>query len=81
MTLTLIEAPEPARDRHLSHGVREAMLGALTRDDAHHDAGPTRLRATYAAALAATADDGPAVLTAPESGLLREWLDRLASEA
>ena len=80
VTLTLIEAAGPERDGQLSHRVREALLAALTHDDARHDAPPARLRATYAAALAATADDGPAALTDAETALLREWLGRLASQ-
>lgn len=81
VTLTLIEAAEPQRDRQLSHRVRECLLATLTRDGAHRSPGPTRLRATYAAALAATADEGPAALTDAELALLKEWLARLADDA
>lgn len=78
VTLSLIEVAEDQRDPLLSHRVREALLAAVTSDEptAPHAASP---RASYAAALAATAGDGPAVLSATELGLLQEWLVRLAS--
>ena len=75
VTLSLIATDPEHRDPDLSHRLREAVLTAVTTDPALE--APTRAR--HAASLAATIDDGPAVLSSAETELLREWLDRLAS--
>ncbi|HEY8547325.1 MAG TPA: TetR/AcrR family transcriptional regulator [Acidimicrobiales bacterium] len=74
-TLSLIATDPDRRDPELSTRLREAVLAAVTTEAPAEP--PDRAR--HAAALAATVDDGPAVLTDAESLLLREWLARLSS--
>jgi hypothetical protein len=75
VTLSLIATDPEQRDPDLSRQLREAVLTALTTEPAVE--APSRAR--HAASLAATIDDGPAVLSGAEAQLLRDWLDRLAS--
>ena len=75
VTLSLIATDPDQRDPDLSHRLREAVFTAVTTEPAVES--PSRSR--HAASLAATIDDGPAVLSGAETQLLREWLDRLAS--
>lgn len=72
-TLTLIATPPAQRDPGLSHELREAVLATVTTEPPAE--APNRAR--HAAALAATIDDGPAVLSNAERELLGEWLHRL----
>ncbi len=80
VTLALIGVPEDRRDPLLSQRVREAVLASVTLDPAPAipSQGPAA-RASYAAALAATASDGPQVLSSNEHALLQDWLVRLAA--
>ncbi|MER8153725.1 helix-turn-helix domain-containing protein [Streptomyces sp. NPDC094472] len=73
-TLTLIATPEDRRDPELSRTAREAAIAAITTDaPAAAEPGPVAAAVTLRAALPRTD-----ALTAPERGLLREWLDRIA---
>ena len=82
VTLSLITRPDDERDTGLSVRVREAALtGVLGHDDERPSpqapaAAATRARA--ALTLGALVEEDPAGLTAGESALLRELLDRLA---
>ncbi|MEV5508011.1 TetR/AcrR family transcriptional regulator [Streptomyces orinoci] len=82
VTLSLISAPD-ADAGQLSRHTRDAILDAITVRDAHRTrpepAAPADHRSA-ANALAGTLGDAPAPgLTARETGLLREWLDRIAA--
>ncbi|MFE2679073.1 TetR/AcrR family transcriptional regulator [Streptomyces hygroscopicus] len=73
-TLTLIATPEDRRDPELSRTAREAIIAAITTEaPAATEPGPVAAAVTLRAALPRTA-----ALTAAESGLMREWLDRIA---
>ncbi|WP_262705392.1 MULTISPECIES: TetR/AcrR family transcriptional regulator [Streptomyces] len=73
-TFTLIATPEDRRDPELSRTAREAAIAAITTDaPAATEPGPVAAAVTLRAALPRTD-----ALTAPERGLLREWLDRIA---
>ncbi|MDN5914485.1 MAG: TetR/AcrR family transcriptional regulator [Pseudonocardia sp.] len=76
-TLTLIATPESHRDPALSHTARDAVLDAIV-TDAPVAAAPGVVGA--AAALRALLPQADA-LTAPERGLMTEWLDRIADRA
>jgi AcrR family transcriptional regulator len=73
-TLALIATPEDRRDPELSHAAREAVLAAITTDT---PAVPEPGTAAAAIALRAALPQTDA-LTASESALMREWLDRIA---
>ena len=76
-TLALIATPEGRRDPELSHTAREAVLAAITADaPAAPEPGPAAAAVTLRAALPRTD-----ALTASESALMREWLDRIAGRA
>jgi AcrR family transcriptional regulator len=76
-TLTLIAMPADRRDPELSHMAREAVIAAITTDaSAPAESGPVAAAVTLRAVL-------PRIdaLTAPERGLMGEWLDRIADPA
>lgn len=76
-TLALIATPEDARDPELSHTAREAVLAAITTGaPAASEPGPAAAAVTLRAVLPETD-----ALTASESALMREWLDRIADRA
>lgn len=76
-TLALIATPEERRDPELSHTARDAVLAAITTDaPAAPEPGPAAAAVTLRAALPRTD-----ALTASESALMREWLDRIAGRA
>lgn len=81
VTLSLIGIPQADRDTGLSHRVREAVLASLTIDT---PATASRLSAdaayeVHAVALAATLpQDASSPLTAAETALMTEWLNRLS---
>ncbi|WP_055490873.1 TetR/AcrR family transcriptional regulator [Streptomyces sp. TP-A0356] len=72
-TLTLIATPEDRRDPELSSTAREAVIAAITTDAPAATPGPVAAAVTLRAVLPQTD-----ALTAPERGLMREWLDRIA---
>jgi AcrR family transcriptional regulator len=73
-TLTLIATPEDQRDPELSRTAREAVIAAITTDaPATAVPGPVAAAVTLRAVLPQTD-----ALTAPERGLMTEWLDRIA---
>jgi AcrR family transcriptional regulator len=76
VTLSLIAQPEEHPDLSLSHQAREAALAAICAEHAAGSVGSGR--AAAAIALAATLDDGTD-LSAGETALLRELLQRLAA--
>ncbi|MCW3037420.1 MAG: hypothetical protein JWM17_2732, partial [Actinobacteria bacterium] len=76
VTLSLIAQPEEHPDLSLSHQAREAALAAICAEHAAGSAGPGQ--AAAAIALAATLDD-KSDLSAGETALLRELLQRLAT--
>ncbi|MEY9965018.1 AcrR family transcriptional regulator [Streptacidiphilus sp. MAP12-16] len=74
--LTWLSLPEDRRNPALLTALREAMVAAVTNQEpAVPDAGP----ASAARALRATLPE-QTTLSGAEQHLLREWLDRLASE-
>ncbi len=74
-TLTLIATPEDQRDPVLSDLAREAVIAAITTDTpAPATSGPV----SAAVALRALLPQASA-LSPHERGLLREWLDRIAT--
>ncbi|GGQ41493.1 AcrR family transcriptional regulator [Actinomadura coerulea] len=74
--LTLIASPSGGADRDASVRTREAVLAAVTSEgDGPAD---TPLAARAVALKAALRSAPPARLTAAETALLGEWLDRLA---
>ncbi|MFE3258096.1 TetR/AcrR family transcriptional regulator [Nocardia sp. NPDC059091] len=74
--LTWLSLPEAARNPALLTALREAMVAAVTTEQpAVRDAGP----AGAARALRAVLPE-ETTLTAAEQHLLREWLDRLATD-
>jgi hypothetical protein len=76
-TLTLIATPEDRRDPRLSPTAREAVIAAITTDaPAAAVPGPVAAAVTLRAVLPQTD-----ALTAPERGLMQEWLDRIANPA
>ncbi|MEU0841368.1 TetR/AcrR family transcriptional regulator [Streptomyces sp. NPDC005962] len=80
-TLALIATPGERRDPELSHAAREAVLAAITADapstpEPEPGAGAAAAAVTLRAVLPRTD-----ALTASESALLREWLDRIAGQA
>jgi AcrR family transcriptional regulator len=76
MTFTLIAIPPEQRDLTLSTLARESVIAAVTTDGARAGAGGGAV--ATAVALRAVLPD-LTVLTAPERGLLGEWLDRIAA--
>jgi AcrR family transcriptional regulator len=73
-TLTLIATPEDRRDPELSRTAREAVVAAIATDAPVAPApGPVAAAVTLRAVLPQTD-----VLTAPERGLMEEWLNRIA---
>ncbi|MCS7482955.1 TetR/AcrR family transcriptional regulator [Umezawaea endophytica] len=75
--LTALSLPEDQRDPALLTTLREAMITAVTHQrPPTHEPGP----AGAARALRASLTD-QTVLTAGEQHLLREWLDRLTTDA
>lgn len=77
VTLSLIATPAADRDATLSDRTREAVFSALTTE-----AAPTAADDSVAAraiALDAVLSPPPGTLTTAETGLLREWLNRLAT--
>ncbi|MFE2562308.1 hypothetical protein [Streptomyces mirabilis] len=73
-TLTLIATPEGRRDPELSRTAREAVIAAIATDAPVAPAsGPVAAAVTLRAVLPQTD-----ALTAPERGLMEEWLNRLA---
>lgn len=76
-TLSLIAMPEDQRDTELSVMAREAVIAAITTDAPVAAApGPAGAAVALRAALPQTSS-----LSAPERGLLAEWLGRIAREA
>ncbi|WP_141584221.1 TetR/AcrR family transcriptional regulator [Actinomadura sp. WMMA1423] len=75
VALTLIASPS-ADDRDASVRTREAVLAAVTADGGDHADAPLASRAV--ALKAALQAAPPTGLTASETALLGEWLDRLA---
>jgi hypothetical protein len=74
--LTWLSLPEDQRDQALLTAMREAMVAAVTSEKpAVQDAGP----AGAARALRAVLPEETS-LSSAEQELLREWLDRLASD-
>ncbi|MCM0679188.1 TetR/AcrR family transcriptional regulator [Micromonospora phytophila] len=76
LTFTLISLPEDERDPMLSTLARESIIATVTTDGGSHsgDTGPT----SVAVALCAVAPQLTA-LTEAERGLLREWMNRIAT--
>ena len=76
-TLALIATPGERRDPELSRAAREAVLAAITADaPVTPEPGAAAAAVTLRAVLPRTD-----ALTASESALLREWLDRIAGQA
>jgi AcrR family transcriptional regulator len=74
--LTWLSLPEDRRNPALLTTLRESMVAAVTnRESAVQDAGPAGAARALRAAL-----PEQTVLSSAEQHLLREWLDRLASE-
>lgn len=73
VTLSLIARPEDDRDLAMSARVRDAVIGSLVTDEGVRDGSVGALAVALSAALA----EGSA-LSAAETALLREWLDRLS---
>jgi AcrR family transcriptional regulator len=77
VALSLVTQPETYTDPEMPRRVRDAVFGALLVDPPTTD-GDTSL-ATAAVQLATKLKTAPAgTLTAAETGLLKEWLDRLS---
>lgn len=75
VTLSLIATVPERRDRELSVTTREAVVSAITTErPAVEDPGPRAAAVALRAALPRAGD-----LTAAESALLAEWLDRIAA--
>jgi len=80
-TLALIATPGERRDPELSRAAREAVLAAITADapvTPEPGAGPGAAAAAVTLRAVLPRTDA---LTASESALLREWLDRIAGQA
>ncbi|MDQ4102890.1 MAG: TetR/AcrR family transcriptional regulator [Actinomycetota bacterium] len=77
VTLSLISTPVHERDAALSSRAREAILPAITTNDA--PSGPEASIATRALALDAALTQHPHPLTSAEAALLHDWLHRLAT--
>ncbi|MEU5518059.1 TetR/AcrR family transcriptional regulator [Streptomyces griseoaurantiacus] len=80
VTLSLIGTPEGERDPEVSSRMREALVAALTTDAAP---APEPALAARALALDATLAETPPTavpLRPTETGLLRDWLQRLARQ-
>lgn len=77
--LTLIQQPEEERDLELSHRVRDAILRSLMPESGAERAPELDSAAAAAIALNAMLDDGALPLSGAETGLLRDWLDRLTT--
>ncbi|HEV2371638.1 MAG TPA: TetR/AcrR family transcriptional regulator [Streptosporangiaceae bacterium] len=76
-TLTLIATPADHRDPELSRTAREAVIAAITTDPpTAAPPGPATAAVTLRAVLPHTD-----ALTATERALMKEWLDRIASQA
>ncbi|GAA3435305.1 TetR/AcrR family transcriptional regulator [Kutzneria kofuensis] len=75
VTLSLIARPEDDRDLGMSARVRDAVLGSLVTDDAAPGDGSV---GALAVALSAALGEGGGKLSAAETAMLREWLDRLS---
>jgi AcrR family transcriptional regulator len=73
-TLALISMPPSAHREALADLAREAAISAITTEPAAAPAGPASLAVALRAALPQTD-----ALTEAEAGLLREWLDRIAT--
>ncbi|TDE36360.1 TetR/AcrR family transcriptional regulator [Actinomadura sp. 6K520] len=82
VTLALIAGeggePDGAADDELSERTREAVLAAVTVPREGEGAARHPAAARAVALRAALAADPPARLSAPETALLGEWLDRIA---
>ncbi|MGW5360812.1 TetR/AcrR family transcriptional regulator [Actinopolymorpha pittospori] len=79
LVLSQIAVPRTERDTALSAVCREHMLRAITTDEEDASAAPESSIANRAVALhEALREGGTPVLTAAETALLSEWLDRLA---
>ncbi|GHF66257.1 TetR family transcriptional regulator [Amycolatopsis bartoniae] len=80
VALNLVTQPETYRDPGLSHRVRDAVFGSVLTETAPASENDAKL-ATVAMQLSALLpeEDGP--LDAPETALLRHWLDRIARES
>ncbi|TWF75111.1 TetR family transcriptional regulator [Pseudonocardia hierapolitana] len=77
ITLTLIGTPPERRDPALSEFARESVIAAITTDGA---AGPSAGAGAVPAAVTLRAQLADlAALTEAERGLLREWLERVAT--
>ncbi|MFF3606801.1 TetR/AcrR family transcriptional regulator [Streptomyces sp. NPDC002463] len=79
--LTLTALPEDVRDIRTSHAVRDMVVKTITlpaEDQSEDTTASDGIAATSMSLLAALDQDGAAVLTPGEHGLLREWLNRLA---
>lgn len=77
VVLLLLTQPVEERDLHLAEVTREAVVAAITTDDA--TSAGTEPVAVAARTLAAALPDA-ASLTAGEKALLAEWLGRLGSD-
>jgi AcrR family transcriptional regulator len=77
VTLTLIGTEPGNRDPMLSEATREAILAAVTTDQAPDTATGHDRVSGRAVALKAVLSEAPAGFTHSESALLSEWLDRL----
>lgn len=78
VALTLIATPPADRDPELSRATREALLAAVTTGETDHFTGSAI--GPRAIALQSVLDKAPpTALTAAETGLLLEWLNRLST--
>lgn len=77
VTLTLIATPPELRDPAVSETAREAIIAAVT-SGPPATGGPEQAVVQQAVALKASLADGSKSLTAGETAVLREWLDRIA---
>ena len=77
VTLSLIARPADDRDLAMSDRVRDAVLGSLVADTAVAGDGSV---GALAVALAAALGEGDGRLSAAETAMLREWLDRLSAQ-
>ncbi len=77
VTLALISSPDS--DKDVSLRTREAVLAAITTDEAE-DAGTSSMSALAIALTSAMDGRTPGTLSEAETALLREWLTRVAVE-
>jgi hypothetical protein len=78
MTFTLIALPEDQRDPALSTLARESIIAAVTTDP---PAEPAASAGPVSNAVALRSFLPHIALTATESALLADWLDRIAADA